>query len=155
MEVELAQRECELAQRDSELAQTREELEAAAAEIRRLKNLPKKPKLKPSKLDEPKPVPKSAKKSKRPGSAKKRKKENLQIHDRRKVTAKDIPSDWVFKGYAPYVIQDLIIRANNIEYQREIWERPDGQQRIVAALPEYLAGKHFGATLQALSLIHI
>jgi len=141
--------EVELAQRDSELAQTREELEAAAAEIRRLKKLPKKPKLKPSKLDEPKPVPKSAKKSKRPGSAKKRKKENLQIHDHRKVTAKDIPSDWVFKGYAPYVIQDLIIRANNIEYQREIWERPDGQQRIVAALPEYLAGKHFGATLQA------
>lgn len=156
LEVELAeregvllQREVELAQRELELTQTQEQLEEAEAEIRRLKKLPQKPKLKPSNLDAPQAAPKSAKKSKRPGSAKKSKKPNLQIHEHLKVAAKDVPSGWVFKGYAPYVIQDLIIRANNIEYQREIWQSPDGHQRIVAALPKHLQGKHFGAVLQA------
>ena len=134
---------------EDELTETREELEAAQAEIRRLKKLPKKPDLKPSSLDKPKSASKPDKKNKRPGSAKKSKKQDLQIHEHRKVAAKGVPSDWVFKGYAPYVIQALIIRSNNIEYLREIWVSPDGQQRIVAALPEYLSGKQFGVTLQA------
>lgn len=131
----------------SQLQAKSKELEEAQAEIRRLKNLPKKPDIKPSELDKPKASPKKDNK-KRAGSEKASKKAALKIHEERKVKAKDVPMGWHFKGYKPYIIQDLIIRANNINYQREVWQSPDGKQTIVASLPAHLQGKQFGATLQ-------
>lgn len=133
---------------DGSLREKTKELEAAQAEIRRLKNLPKKPKIEPSKLDEPQQQPEEKGAKKRHGSEKKSKKSALEIHEKKVVEAKAIPSDWVLKGHEPYVIQDMIVRANNIEYQREIWQSPDGNQTIVAALPLHLQGKQFGGTLQ-------
>jgi len=140
-----------LEQMDKQLRKKDEELEEAKAEIRRLKSLPKKPDIKPSELDKPKAKPNSnsQEKEKRPGSEKKSKKRELIIHEEKKVPAKNVPQDWIFKGYKPYIIQDLIIRANNINYQREVWQSPDGKQTLVAVLPEHLQGKHFGTTLQA------
>lgn len=132
----------------SQLREKSKQLEEAQSEIRRLKNLPKKPDIKPSELDNPKQSTLNKGEKKRPGSEKVSKKAELKIHEERKVKAKDIPSNWVFKGYKPYIIQDLIIRANNINYQREIWQSPDGKQTIVASLPKHLQGKQFGEVLQ-------
>jgi len=132
-----------------QLGEKSKQLEEAQAEIRRLKNLPKKPDIKPSELDKPKDTSSTKEDKKRPGSDKVSKKPNLKIHEEIKVKAKEIPQGWIFKGYQPYLIQDLLIRANNISYQREIWQSPDGQQKIVANLPAHLQGKHFGETLQA------
>jgi len=128
-----------LEQMDKQLRKKDEELEEAKAEIRRLKSLPKKPDIKPSELDKPKAKPNSnsQEKEKRPGSEKKSKKRELIIHEEKKVPAKNVPQDWIFKGYKPYIIQDLIIRANNINYQREVWQSPDGKQTLVAVLPEH------------------
>ena len=132
----------------SQLREKSKQLEEAQAEIRRLKDLPKKPDLKPSELDKPKQSPSKKGNKKRPGSEKVSKKADLKIHEERKVKAKDVPPGWQFKGYKPYIIQDLIIRANNINYQREVWQSPDGKQTLVASLPVHLQGKQFGATLQ-------
>jgi len=133
---------------EGELTQTREKLDAAEAEIRRLKKLPKKPNIKPSELDKPKTESASDKTGKRPGSEKVSKKKDLKIHEERVVKAQDVPADWELVGYKNYVIQDFVIHANNIAYQREVWQSPDGQQKIVAALPTHLTNKHFGTTLQ-------
>ena len=135
-----------------QLGEKSKQLEEAQAEIRRLKNLPKKPDIKPSELDKPKNTSSPKEDKKRPGSDKVSKKRNLQIHEKKEVKAKEVPQGWVFKGYKPYVIQDLLIRANNISYQREIWQSPDGKHQLVASLPAHLQGKQFGETLQAFIL---
>ncbi len=135
---------------ESELTQTQEQLEEANAEIRRLKKLPKKPDIKASELDKPKADSsgKTGKTGKRPGSDKVSRKKDLEIHEERIVKAQDVPTDWELVGYKDYVIQDFVIRANNISYQREVWQSPDGQQSMVASLPSHLVNKHFGTTLE-------
>jgi len=120
------------------LVEKTNELELAKAEIRRLKNLPKKPTIKASKLDDPiegdqsKEGNKEEKEiKKRKGSDKENKQANLTIHDTVKVEAAEIPTDWKLVGYKSRIIQDVIIQANNISYELEIWESPDGTQRQV------------------------
>lgn len=141
----------QLSERDKELDKTREDLAAAEAEIRRLKKLPKRPDLKASKLDEEKPG--SEKDSEEEGIKKRRyngkkgKKDKLEIHSEEVLYLEDVPSGWELVGYRPYVLQDMLIRANNIEYQREVWRSPDGDSVLVAALPCHLQGKQFGMTL--------
>lgn len=138
------------------LVAQRKELEEAKAEIRRLKNLPKKPTIKASKLDDPIKGDKSKKGNKeekeskrRKGSDKEKKQANLEIHNKICVSAEEIPADWKLVGYKRRIIQDVIIQANNISYELEIWESPDGLQRKEAKLPEYLENTHFGPTLKA------
>jgi len=138
------------------LVEKTNELELAKAEIRRLKNLPKKPTIKASKLDDPiegdqsKEGNKEEKEiKKRKGSDKENKQANLTIHDTVKVEAAEIPTDWKLVGYKSRIIQDVIIQANNISYELEIWESPDGTQRQVAKLPEHLENTHFGPVLKA------
>lgn len=140
----------QLATKDKVIAEKDKALEEALAELRRLKKLPKKPNLKPSKLDErPADDKKEASKQKRAGSAKKSKKSNLKIHEYKEIKAKEIPQDWLLIGHRSYVIQDFIVRANNISYEREVWQSPDGKSEIVATLPVHLQNKHFGADLEA------
>jgi len=135
--------------KDKELGDLRQSLSEAEAELRRLKNLPKKPDLKPSNLDKPKQEKGTEEKGgKRAGSEKSKKKGKLEIHEQKKVEAQGVGADWIFKGYKPYVVQDMIVRANNIEYQREIWQSPDGKEMIIAELPAHLQGKHFGPCIQ-------
>jgi hypothetical protein len=120
------------------------------AEIRRLKKLPKKPDIKPSKLDEnPKEPSNTEAESKEAQGGKRKKKETLEIHDHQEISLVDVPADWEFAGYESRIIQDFIVRANNIEYRLEIWKSPDGLDRQVACLPEHLQNTHFGPVLKA------
>lgn len=116
-------------------------------EIRRLKNLPKKPRIKPSNLDKD-PKGENQKKERRK-TGKRKKKENLKIHQTKEVPIKDIAEGWNFVGYKKCVIQDLIVQANNIEYWLQIWKSPDGKQTKVASMPEHLRNTHFGTQLKA------
>lgn len=145
--------ENELAGRDEQIVTLLEKLEASQAEVRKLKKLPGKPKVQASNLDKsPKTDEardKAEKEGKRPGSEKSKKKENLEIHEHRVIPAKGVPEGWSFKGYEAYVVQDLMIRPNNIRYDREVWVSADGTERLVASLPSHLQGKHFGESLEA------
>jgi uncharacterized coiled-coil protein SlyX len=145
--------ETTLAARDTEIGSLNEKLEEAEAEIRRLKQLPAKPKLRASKLDEAEgssDQPEAdASKKRRAGSDKVKKKANLEIHAEQVVHAEGVPEGWRLKGYEPYVVQELRIEAHNIRYDREVWVNPDGPGRLVASLPAHLQGQHFGATLRA------
>ena len=138
------------------LSEQSKELAEAKAEIRRLKNLPKRPTIKASKLDDPieseqsKEDKKEEKETKkRKGSNKEKKQENLKIHAKVCVEASEIPSDWKLVGYKSRIIQDVIIEANNISYELEIWESPDGLERKEAKLPSHLENTHFGPSLKA------
>lgn len=120
------------------------ELKAAIAD---LKKVPKKPKLKPSALDEEKQdKPKST--GKRAGSQKRKKKKDLPIDETKKLKASNVPKDWVLVGYKPYVVQDMIIKRNNIKYEREIWASQDGKEQKVADLPAEIIGRSFGPEIR-------
>ncbi len=130
-----------------------EDKELLEAEIRRLKNLPKKPKIRPSCLDKEerdnkdKPANKGVEK-KRPGSQKRKKKKNLPIDSEQIVKAIDVPKGWRLTGYKPYVTQDIIITRNNILLQREIWCSADGTEQMIAPLPESIKGRSFGEQIR-------
>ena len=125
------------------------EVKSLKAEIRSLKKLPKQPEIKASKLDEDTFDESDSKPEKSRQTGKRRKKENLEIHEKKIVKATGIPADWHLSGYKTRIIQDFIIRANNIEYSMEIWESPDGKESKIAELPTHIQRGHFGATLKA------
>ena len=56
-----------------------------------------------------------------------------------------------FKGYEPYLVQDLVLSVRAIRYRRERWVTPDGRA-IVAALPAGTRG-HFGPDLRRFILM--
>src|SRR4051794_24224479 len=113
---------------------------AQRAEIARLKGLKGRPALKSSgmeKASEPKPPspPKGRRGPVRP---------RVAVEDQ--VIEAPVPPGSRFKGYADFLVQDLVLRARCIRYRRERWLTPDGQL-IVAPLPSGVDG-HFGPELR-------
>lgn len=131
-----------------------ENKELLEQEIRRLKNLPKKPKIRPSRLDKKEQDDKGVKSDKRekggkrPGSQKRKKKKDLPIDTEQIIKAKDVPQGWELSGYKPYVVQDIIVKRNNILFQREIWRSPDGKEQMIALLPKSISGRTFGEQIR-------
>jgi hypothetical protein len=113
---------------------------AQRAEIARLKGLKGRPVLKPSGMEtasEPKPPspPKGRRGPVRP---------RVAVEDQ--VIEATVPPGSRFKGYADFLVQDLVLRVRCIRYRRERWLTPDGQL-IVAPLPGGVDG-HFGPELR-------
>ena len=120
-------------------------------EIARLKGQKGKPVIKPSVLEKPVSADEENEKSsgsgKRPGSAKRKKTEELDIHETRVICPGFIPEGSSFKGYQDYVVQDIVIKPHNTRYRLERWETPDGKS-VTGKLPDEVSG-HFGPTLTA------
>jgi hypothetical protein len=109
------------------------------AEIARLKGLKSRPQLKPSGMEEAsEPKPPSPPKGRR-GPVTPR----VAVEDR--ILGATVPPGSRFKGYADFVVQDLVLRACCIRYRRERWLTSDGQL-VVAPLPSGVEG-HFGPEL--------
>jgi hypothetical protein len=51
-----------------------------------------------------------------------------------------------FKGYADFIVQDLVIRPHVVNFRCERWQTPQGE-RITASLPDGING-HFGPQLR-------
>ena len=109
-------------------------------EISILKGEKKRPKFKPSKMEQEAGQDKDHKDEgkdggKRPGSKKRQKTQQLQIHEEKVCKPSEpIPAGSRFKGTRDFVVQDLVIRAHNIRYRLERWVTPDGKT-LVGQLP--------------------
>jgi hypothetical protein len=117
-------------------------------EIARVKGLKGRPSIKPSGMDKGTEPAKSAK----PEKPRRRGKVTPRVStEDRVVKATVIPEGSRFKGYEPFLVQDLVISASATCYQRERWVAPDGRT-ILAPLPEGIDG-HFGPELHRFVLM--
>jgi hypothetical protein len=126
-----------------EVAQLRRTIAAQRDEIARLKGGPGRPNIKPSGMDKA-TEPQLADP---PGEHRRRgrTRTKLTIHEERTLKV-DAPPGWRFKGYAGFLVQDLLIRPHVTHFRRECWQAPDGKT-VMAALPEGVDG-HFGPELR-------
>jgi len=115
-------------------------------EIAHLKQHKGKPKIRPSQLEDSRPKECSGEAGQRPGSAKRSKTAQLEIHETRYIAAKEVPPGSTFKDYQEYTVQDIEIKPHNVRYLIERWETPDGAL-LRGALPAAIQGRHFGPTL--------
>ena len=144
----------QLSQQAESLANQSKKIDELLCEIRQLKKLSKKPKLRASTLPKDKddkdnePPASGNNSSKRPGSSKRSKNKSLKIDREELIGVENVPMGSVRKGYQSYVVQDLVVKSVVTKYRLERWLLPDGSH-IVAPLPKELQGHHFGPTLRA------
>ena len=111
-------------------------------DIRVLKGEKKRPKFKPSKLDQ-KTNGETKKKSKKKPRANKK---ELTIHVEVKIKPDNIPESSRFKGYQDFTVQDLVIEPKNTRYRLERWLTPEGKI-LTGALPDSLEHRHYGPNI--------
>lgn len=70
---------------------------------------------------------------------------------RLEVDPATLPPDAQYKGYETVVVQDLVLRTDNVLFEREVWYSPSRKRSYRAALPPGYAGE-FGPGLKALAL---
>ena len=136
------------------IAQQQEMIQQLRDEIAILKGQKPRPKIEPSRLEQPPPPAQPAEApgqeaAKRPGSAKRSKNAQLTIHQTIFVEVEDPPPGSVVVGYEEYIVQDLVLEARNTRYWRQRVRTPDGGT-MLAPLPEGAATAdfpHFGPTL--------
>lgn len=124
------------------------EIEELKTEIRRLKKLKTKPKIRPSKMNKDDDNTNNSNGGKRAGSEKRSKRGAVVIHHTEVIKVEGVPKGSKFKGYQEYLVQGLEIVVENRLFKLERWQLPDGSYQV-APLPEAIRGHHFSATLRA------
>lgn len=131
--------------------QQEETIQQLRDEIAHLKGQKPRPQIEPSRLESTEPQTEKPKGEKRAGSAKRPKTAELTIHQEVPLHLDNLPVGATFKGYEPYVVQDLLIKNENIRYQRARYELSGGGSMLApfpaGVLP--VEGGHFGANLIA------
>jgi hypothetical protein len=129
------------------IRQQAETIEQLRDEINRLKNHPRKPDIKPSRLEKDKSQSQSKKdRGERPGSKKRKKTAEITIHEDIPVEPPYLPKGARFIAYKDFVVQGIKFQACNVGYRLKYYELPDGSHTC-AKLPEHLNGKHFSPEL--------
>jgi hypothetical protein len=122
----------------------REENQALRDEVARLKGQKGKPSIGPSRLTGKDRKDNPGKRVRRGGCQ--RRIDRTQV-----IKAKDVPSGSRFKGYADYVVQELVTKAETTQYRVEKWLTPAGEI-VTGELPAEVGDGHFGATLRSFIL---
>jgi hypothetical protein len=120
-------------------------------EIALLQGQKPRPQLSPSILPLPPPTTTPTPKERRRGKPSGPKNNQLTIHREVPLHPATLPEGATFKGFEPYVVQDLLIQSDNTRYLRARYELPEGGS-LLAALPAGVLpveGGHFGANLVA------
>ena len=164
---QLAEQERQLAEQERQLAELREKITLLRDEIRALKNLPKRPRMKPSGMassaDEDTDDSASgssgsgrsgkAGKERRKGRGPRRRHRHLH---RRDVTVglDDVPKGAVHKGYQDHTVRDIVFHAEEVTYRREVWEFPDGSRHVAPLPPGVVTGREqYGPGVKALVIM--
>lgn len=69
-----------------------------------------------------------------------------------RVDPSQLPPDAEFKGYAPVLIQDLVLRTDNVLFLKEIYYSPSQQRTFRAELPAGYTGQ-YGPGIRTLALV--
>ena len=108
------------------IQQQKEEIGRLKDEIALLKGEKARPKLKPSRMEpaagrELESAPAGEAVPKRPGSAERSKTAALQIHQEIRCPPRELPEGSRFRGYKPYVVQELVLEACNTQFLNRIY----------------------------------
>jgi hypothetical protein len=114
-------------------------------EIARLKGLKGRPQIKPSGMDQA-TTPPEPRKSARLRRRQRAKRAELTVHEERVIPVGPLPPGARFKGYANFLVQDLVLQAKVVRLRRERWLTADGQT-VTAPMPADVTG-HFGPGLR-------
>jgi hypothetical protein len=138
----------------SDLRAAQEENQRLRDEINRLKGEQGTPTIK---ADSPTPDPdhSSERERRRPVERGKRGKRADIVIDREQTLRVDrslLPPDAEFKGYDDVVVQDVIIRTDNVRFHKEVWYARSTGQSYRAPLPVGYQGE-FGPGIKALVLV--
>lgn len=126
-------------------------------EINRLKGEQGKPKIK-GKKSGPQPAQKHSSEKERRSKTIERGKKSKQAEikiDREevvKVSVEVLPEDAEFKGYVDVVVQDIVLKKDNVLFHKEKYYSARARQSYVAELPPGYSGQ-FGPGVQALALV--
>lgn len=132
------------------------ELQALRDEVARLKGLSPRPKF-PSGSDKAPPTSSDQDRRQQEGRKPWQKREKVATLpvDRTETCPVDrtaLPPDAQFKGYLDTVIQDVILRRDNVCFRREQFYSPSTHRTYTAPLPPGYAGSQFGPGLRSLVL---
>ena len=114
------------------LQRAEEQIQPLSDEIAVLKGNKPRPKIPKSKL-EGKGAKSDEKKDpddKRPGSTKRSKTAQLEIHETVSLNPDGVKKGWIFKGYSDVIVQGLIIEPHNTKYRRARWLTPQTGRRL-------------------------
>jgi hypothetical protein len=120
-------------------------------EIAVLKAQSPRPKIAPSQLTKPAPLP-TAPDQKRPGSDKRAKNAAFLTPIEVRIPFPDRPPGAVSNGYEAYFVQELVLEAKVTRYLRERILLPDGSTRLAPLPDDVLPGLHYGPGLLAFVL---
>lgn len=141
----------QLQEQAEQLSWQGEQIQQLKDEIAILKGEKARPKIKPSGLNKDAQSAADegeAKKKKRRGKPGRKKTQELEIHDEQIIEPDDLPAGSQFKGYEPYVVQEIEFKLKNTRYLRARYQTPAGAS-LVGVLPESIAGSHFGPGLRS------
>ena len=134
------------------VAQLEEQVAELRDEVAVLKGLKPRPKIQPSRLEEPpddptggtgqSPEPKP-KRPRRPGKT-----AELVIHEERVIHPEHVPAGSRCLGYDDYVVQDIRIELHNTRFRLARWRTPEGDY-LKGKLPEEARDHHFGPHLRS------
>jgi len=139
-----------------EVCGLREEVQQLKNELALLKGEKGKPKIKPSKKkDNDKDDDDNINPPQRRSWSKKSKKDKIKI-DREeiiKIDKSSLPEDAEFKGYEQKIVQDILIKTNNVLYKREKYYSPSENKTYTAEFPEGVENTDFGPDLKSLCAV--
>ena len=133
----------------------RDENQRLRDQINRLQGEQGKPKLKPNTPKEPAPDYSSEGERHQPKQRGKRGKRQPVKVDREQVLAVDpaiLPPDAQFKDYVEVVVQDLVVRTDNVLFRKEKFYSPSEGKTYLASLPPGYTGE-FGPGIRAFALV--
>jgi len=138
----------------ADLRTAQEEIQRLRDEITRLKGEQGKPDIKPN--TKPPATDHSSERERRQDVERVKRGKRATITINREAVARldpaGLPPDAEFKGYEDVVVQDLIIRTDNVLFHKEVFYSPSQQQSYRAPLPCGYRGE-FGPGVKALALV--
>jgi len=144
-----------LERQSAELRSLKEENQALRDEINQLKGEQGKPNIKANKVKMAE-ASKHSSETERKVSRKRHpssKKAGIEINRKEvvKVRAEELPADAQFKGYVEVVVQDLVVKTDNVLFRKEKYYSPSTGKTYLAKLPRGYEGE-FGPGVKALGL---